>query len=229
MVDCGFGVKETISRVRQVGREPEQLDAILVTHEHGDHIHGVESFAARFNTPVYMTAGTAHAWRSRGRVSPNIIRAEEKFSIGSVEVLPVAVPHDAREPVQFVFRREQFKIGVLTDLGSLTPHVLAAYSDCDALLVEANHDLELLSEGPYPAALKRRVSGAWGHLNNNQTADLIKQVNVNKKLKHLIVGHISQQNNIAERVSAALDSAVSDIEEVVFASQDKPLAWIECV
>lgn len=227
LIDCGFGLKETISRLNAVGCAPDDIDAILVTHEHADHIHGVESFSAKFNIPVYMTAGTKQFWRSRGRVEPKIVSAGHEFFVGAVRVFPVAVPHDAREPVQFVFCHESLKVGVLTDLGSLTPHVVEAYLDCDALLVEANHDLDMLAKGPYPNALKKRVSGAWGHLNNFQTAELIKSINSNGKLKTLVVGHISQQNNLAELAESALASVVESISTVVYASQDQPLDWVE--
>lgn len=227
MIDCGFGLKDTVSRLESIDRMPDEVDAILVTHEHTDHISGVEALAARFGIPVYMTKGTSNSWKSRGRVVPNVISAEQKFTIGKVEVLPVAVPHDAREPVQFVFCHAKSKVGVLTDLGSLTPHVVDAYTDCHALLVEANHDLEMLSNGPYPASLKRRVAGPWGHLNNQQTAELVNLVNVNKRLKHLIVGHISQQNNLSELAADALDASIQSLDQVLYASQDKPMNWVD--
>lgn len=227
LVDCGFGLKETIARVKSVGCEVEKISALLVTHEHGDHVSGVESLAAKFDIPVYMTNGTSNSWKSRGRVTAKPIRAGEEFTIGDVKIEPVAVPHDAREPVQFVFRFESIKLGVLTDLGSLTPHVVAAYSDCTALFVEANHDKRMLEKGPYPAPLKNRVGGAWGHLNNLQTAELIRQINSSNKLRQLIVGHISEQNNSTERVAEALEPVVQDLHQLVYATQDTPLSWVD--
>ncbi len=226
MIDCGFGIREAEKRLSNIGLSPQQLDAILVTHEHSDHIHGVESLAAKYDIPVYMSAGSYRGWKHKSRVKPNIIRADEAFTIQALQVLPVSVPHDAREPVQFVFSCAGHKVGVLTDLGSLTPHILEAYKSCHTLLVEANHDLQMLREGPYPYSLKQRVAGNWGHLNNSQTADFISRVNECKSLKNLIVGHISEQNNQIELAAQALSSQMDVIENVIFASQDKPLDWI---
>lgn len=227
MIDCGFGLKETASRLAIVDRNPAQIDAILVTHEHGDHISGVEAVAAKFDIPVYMSRGTFSSWKSRGRVEPILIIPDQRFAIGSIEILPVAVPHDAREPVQFVFESSGRKIGVLTDLGSITPHLVQAYTDCHALLVEANHDLQMLANGQYPASLKKRVSGAWGHLNNSQTVELINRVNMNQQLQHLIIGHISQQNNSLELAKSALGDTVRSLKNVVYAAQDEPMSWID--
>ncbi len=226
LVDCGFGLKDTIARLKSVGCEVENLSAVLVTHEHGDHVSGVEALAAKFDIPVYMTDGTARSWKSRGRVTAIPIRAGEEITLGDVKILPVAVPHDAREPVQFVFRSGSIKFGVLTDLGSITAHVVDAYADCTALFIEANHDSEMLEKGPYPASLRRRVAGNWGHLNNFQTAELITKINRNKKLNQLIVGHISQQNNSLELVTETLEPVCQDLNQVVYAAQESPLSWI---
>ena len=227
LIDCGFGVKDATRRLSLLGVAPEDISTILVTHEHSDHIHGVESLASKFNIPVCMTAGTRYSWKSKGRIEPQIITSGQEFFVGEVSVLPVAVPHDAREPVQFVLTYKNTKVGVLTDLGKLSSHVVEAYSDCDALFVEANHDLDMLARGPYPSSLKRRVSGDWGHLNNRQTAELIKLVNANQTLKTLVIGHISQKNNHSEVTKKALSSVVADISNVVYATQDEPLNWIE--
>ncbi len=229
MIDCGFGLRETEKRLADIGLVPSDISAILVTHEHQDHISGVEPFAFRFSLPVYMTEGTYRAWKHKGRVEPSRLRAGESLTIGGLKIVPVAVPHDAREPVQFVFSCGDLKAGVLTDLGSLTPHLVEAYEGCHALLVEANHDQEMLRNGPYPPSLKRRVGGNWGHLNNGQTAEFISRVNTSGILKNLIVGHISEQNNQIELAEKALESQLDLIEQVLFASQDQPMDWIELV
>jgi len=227
MIDCGFGVRETEKRLAEIGVHPSEISALLVTHEHKDHIGGVESLAARHALPVFMTEGTYRAWKHKGRIEPFILSAGESFVIGDLKIVPVAVPHDAREPVQFVFFCGALKTGILTDLGSLTPHVVAAYDACHALLIEANHDTDMLREGPYPPSLKRRVGGNWGHLNNGQTAEFVSLINTSGVLKNLIVGHISEQNNQVELAAQALKSQLETIEQVIFASQDKPLNWIE--
>ena len=227
MIDCGFGLEETQSRLAKLEVQPEELDAILVTHEHQDHISGVESLAARFDLPVFMTEGTARVWRSRGRVTPNLIRCSSPFQIGDIEVLAVSVPHDAREPVQYVISYSDHKVGVLTDLGSLTKHIFDAYKDCHTILIEANHDLSMLQNGPYPASLKRRVSGNWGHLNNLQTAGFLQQLFGAGKLNQVIVGHISEQNNRVDLVREQLESQPELLGKVIFATQEKPLNWVD--
>ena len=229
MIDCGFGVRETEKRLAEIGLSPSDITAILVTHEHQDHISGVEPLAVRYSLPVFMTAGTYRAWKHKDRVEPSILCAGEAFTIGDLKIVPVAVPHDAREPVQFVFFHGDMKTGVLTDLGSLTPHVIHAYEGCHTLLVEANHDVDMLENGPYPPSLKKRVGGNWGHLNNAQTAKFVASVNGSGTLKNLIVGHISEQNNHIELASQALESHLETVEQVIFASQNQPLDWVELV
>lgn len=229
MIDCGFGVRETERRLAEIGLCPSDINAVLVTHEHQDHISGVESLAFRHSLPVFMTAGTYRGWKHKGKIEPSIFCAGEAFTIGDLKIVPVAVPHDAREPVQFVFFCGDLKAGVLTDLGSLTPHVIDAYEGCHTLLVEANHDIEMLRNGPYPSSLKSRVGGNWGHLNNEQAAEFVARVNSTGVLKNLIVGHISEQNNQVELASQALESQLETVEQVIFASQNQPLDWVELV
>ena len=227
LIDCGFGIKDTCSRLQQLGLTADALSAVLVTHEHYDHISGVEPLAARHGLPVYMTAGTSRRWKSRGRVQANIIQADQEFLINDVQVRPVAVPHDACEPVQFVLCHRDGKIGVLTDLGSLTPHVKEAFSGCQLLLVEANHDLQMLRDGPYPSSLKRRVAGDWGHLNNSQTVQLISELSQDQAIEHLIIGHISEKNNQPEKIAQELEACVMNVGKTWIASQDIPLDWVQ--
>lgn len=227
MLDCGFGIRETLKRLESLNTKAEQLDAILVTHEHQDHIGGVESLAAKFGTRVLMTEGTARGWKSRGRVTPEIIRADQTFLVGDIKIQPVPVPHDAREPVQFVFQSSDKKIGVLTDLGSLTPHIFNAYSGCQTILIEANHDLEMLQNGPYPFSLKRRVGGDWGHLNNKQTAEFVSRIESQGCLNQIIIGHISEKNNQIDLVQEALELHRIPSNKVIFVSQAESLDWLD--
>lgn len=226
MIDCGFGLKETVKRLNELSIEPGQIDAVLVTHEHQDHISGVESLAAKFDLQVFMTEGTARAWKSRGRVAPALIKSGDPISVRGVDILPVAVPHDAREPVQFVISYADHKVGILTDLGSLTRYIYDAYKGCQTLLIEANHDLQMLQDGPYPYSLKKRVAGDWGHLNNRQTADFLSQIKAHGKLKRVLIGHISEQNNRVDLVEEQLRAYLPAFDQVTFAAQGQPLAWI---
>lgn len=226
LIDCGFSVRETDRRLKRLQLDLPSLSAIVVTHEHGDHIRGVPLIARKCGLPVYMTPGTYHA-RSLG-VIPHLqlIRNCEPFSIGNITVQPVPVPHDAREPVQFLFFGAGRKLGVLTDLGSISQAVLDAYQACDALLVEANHDRQMLASGPYPLALKRRVAGPWGHLSNDQMVALLSQIDTSV-LQHLVVGHISRKNNTLALAQAALASLTKPIAVAAFACQDEGFDWLE--
>lgn len=226
LVDCGFGLRETERRLARLDVGMDSINAIIITHEHTDHIKGVGAVARKHQTPVYMTAGT-YVSRNYGAI-PNLrlIENYQAFSVGSVDVQPVAVPHDAREPAQYVFNHGARKLGVLTDLGSITPHVVEAYSRCDSLIVEANHDPYMLANGPYPQSLKFRVAGPWGHLSNQQAGDFLQQMEVSR-LQHLVVGHISRKNNSVERAAQTLQSVVADLHKVHYACQDEGFDWLE--
>lgn len=228
LIDCGFGVRDTGERLARLGLGFENLDAILVTHEHSDHSKGVAALARKHAIPVYMTQGTWLA-RDYGNIPRlHLVKNYEAFSVGTIGVQPVAVPHDAREPAQFVFSNKTFRLGILTDLGSITPHVLAAYRDCDALLIEANHDLDMLWNGPYPPSLKSRVASDWGHLNNKQTADLLELI-YTTRLQQIVIGHISRKNNSVETVKRTLEECckLADLSEAIYACQDEGFSWLE--
>ncbi|MFL0804652.1 MAG: MBL fold metallo-hydrolase [Agarilytica sp.] len=226
LLDCGFTVKETEKRMARLGISPEALTAVIVTHEHTDHIKGVAPLARRYKTPVYMTEGT---WASKdlGVIpSLNIIRNYEAFDVKGIRVTPIVVPHDAREPAQFVFRDQRgLNLGVLTDLGSVTPHIIEAYEECDGIVVEANHDLDMLANGPYPPSLKSRVSSHWGHLNNQQTADFLASCNLDR-LQEIVVGHISEKNNSLDRVKQDLEHVIEQAKSIRFACQDIGFDWL---
>jgi phosphoribosyl 1,2-cyclic phosphodiesterase len=225
LVDCGFSIKETVRRLQRIAHTPEQLTAIVVTHEHGDHLKGVMPLARKYNIPVYLTPGTASKANMKN-VTVEMIHGAESFQLGEFTIEPVSVPHDAREPVQFIFRDSKFKLGVLTDLGSITTHVIESFDGCDALLLEANHDLKMLASGPYPYSLKQRVSGAWGHLNNQQCAGLLEQLDCSR-LQKLVIGHISLQNNSIDQVQSAVQHLVEGISHVSYACQDQGFDWLE--
>src|SRR5690349_18389577 len=163
LLDCGFGPAEVSARMSRVGLAPDDLDAIIVTHEHGDHGGGVTKLSTRHDIPVYLTRGTYSGLGAEGRAiaNPRFIDAYTPFAIGDAEVRPYTVPHDAREPVQFVLSDGAFRLGVLTDIGASTLHVEATLSGCDALVLETNHDLDMIWGGDYPKWLKERITGPF--------------------------------------------------------------------
>lgn len=225
LIDCGFSLKETERRLQRLGVRAEELNAVLVTHEHGDHIGGVGPLARKYHLPVYMTPGTRRS-RDIGRLpSLRLIQSYRAFLIQAVTIIPVAVPHDAAEPAQFIFEADQLRLGMLTDLGSITPHVKNRYHSCDGLFLEANHDPLLLANGQYPASLKQRVASRWGHLSNEQAAGFLSGLD-RSRLQQLVVGHISQQNNSLELAKAAFEPLVSEISNVHYACQKNGFGWI---
>lgn len=227
LVDLGFSLKETTRRLRRLGRAPEDVSAILVTHEHADHIHGVAAFARKYRTPVYLTPGTYN--RKRMGVLPVLheVNCHRSFRIASLGIEPVPVPHDAKEPCQYILSSRGSKVGVLTDLGHITPHVEQQYQHCDALLLECNHDVDMLTNGPYPWPLKQRVGGMHGHLNNEQAASLLHRVDL-ARLQHLIICHISEQNNSPELARAAVQAPAGNWGGTLHvADQARGFDWIE--
>lgn len=229
LVDCGFSAKEAVRRMLSLDVEPESLSAILVTHSHADHIKGVSLLAEKFNIPVFMTWGTctsrAHQKRPVSAPLLQVISPHEAFNVGGMTIEPVPVPHDCREPVQFLFHAKNTKLGILSDAGTVTPYMIRAYQNCDTLLLECNHDREMLRDGPYPAALKRRVAGDFGHLNNEQAASLLGNV-MWDGLQHVVMTHLSQKNNHPEKARDALVAAIGcDHSWIKAANQDSGIDW----
>lgn len=229
LMDCGFSLKEVVARLQRLAVEPDTLTGILVTHEHDDHARGVFKLAAKFNIPVWLTHGT---YKMCGRYIPEkvdityrVIDAHSVFAIEDALVMPYPVPHDAREPSQFVFSDGQAKVGVLTDVGCTTSHIEQVLSACDALVLECNHDLQMLETGPYARALKNRVGGRWGHLDNQSAASLLANLD-NGRLKHIIAAHLSEKNNRPELAKLALSQVLGCTPDWVgVADQDGGLDW----
>lgn len=228
LMDCGFSVSETISRLARLGLQAEQLDAILVTHEHSDHIAGVARLARRFDLPVWMTHGTLRFQHAAfADITVTEINPHSSFSVGDIQVQPFLVPHDAGEPVQYVFGDGARSLGVLTDTGHATPHIESILSGCHALVLECNHDEEMLRNGRYPTSLKQRVGGRYGHLNNEQAATLLSHLD-NSSLQHIVAAHLSQQNNLPALAVAALSRVLGCTEDwVAVADQQQGLDWRE--
>jgi phosphoribosyl 1,2-cyclic phosphodiesterase len=225
LLDCGFSVAETVRRLERLGVSPDSLDAILVTHEHDDHVGGVTRFARRFSTPVYLSYGT-YAAATRGDFPDVVvIDSHTPFTIGDLEVFPYPVPHDAREPTQFVLGDGAARLGVLTDAGASTPHIESMLSGVDALVLECNHDLDMLQSSAYPERLKDRISGRLGHLDNTQAARILSAID-RSSLKHVVAAHLSQKNNRPELAVAALAGAMGcEPDWVTVATQGEGFDW----
>jgi len=226
LIDLGFGIKDTVGRLHRLGRTPRDITAILVTHEHGDHISGVAQFARKFDLPVFMTPGTYSPKKVGQLPKLKHINCHRSFTVGSITVEPVPVPHDAKEPCQFLMSSGNHRIGILTDLGHVTPFVEMQYEHCDALLLECNHDPQMLRDGPYPWPLKNRVGGIHGHLSNEQAAGLLRKVQLSR-LQHLVVSHISQQNNTPEAAYQSLEPVLDSWQgDLHLANQNSGFDWI---
>lgn len=225
MIDCGLGLKAAEARLAQLGRTPAHIEAILVTHEHSDHIGGVARFAAKHRIRVMATPGTARGFRLSPPPQLERISPHEPFVVGGLQISPMPVPHDAHEPCQFVFSDGSARLGIVTDLGHATAHVVDSLRGCTALALESNHDEAMLARGPYAPQLKRRVAGDLGHLSNGQAAALVSQLDT-AKLRFLVALHLSDVNNTPALARAALAGALGcgpgDIE---VAAQRKGLDW----
>lgn len=228
LLDCGFAARETERRLRQLQVEPDTLDAILVTHEHQDHIRGVGPLARRYRLPVWITHGTYRRERCGELPDCRLIHSHQpSFEIGAIGVQPYPVPHDAREPVQYVFSAGPHRLGILTDSGMITPHIEQVLEGCSALLLEFNHDSVMLANGPYPPALQRRVGGRLGHLNNEQSLELLATLD-HAGLQRLVVGHVSEKNNHPQRVRDCILSKMPHLESrLSLTSQAEVSPWFE--
>jgi len=227
LLDCGFGLADASARLARLGLEPGDIDAIIVTHEHEDHAGGVARLARRHELPVYLTYGTMAALgRDRAALPETVlIDGHASLAIGDIEVRPYPVPHDAREPVQFVLGDGAARLGVLTDIGAPTPHVAQMLSGLEALVLECNHDRAMLEGGPYPPMLKDRIGGPFGHLENAAAARLLGELDCGR-LQHVVAAHLSQQNNTPALARAALAGALGcESDWIGVATQEEGFAW----
>ena len=286
LVDCGLSCRELFRRMRLMGEEPETLDAILITHEHSDHVNGVAVTARKLGIPVYFTEGTHRAWmrwlsprkqmtyaqwmeqvrkqaaerqaEAAAESDENeILEAAEKdtvkeeleeperakdptwlpaveyfksgepFEIGEIAVSPFTTPHDAADPVGFVFKAEGVRMGFATDLGYIAPNVKAQLKNLDLLLLESNHDLEMLKDGPYPWSVKQRVLSRVGHLSNEAASSFLEN-DYDGQSAYVILAHLSESNNLPELARVTAERALIGraslmANRLLLASQHEPL------
>ena len=225
LLDNGFSIKETEFRLQRLGLDAKQLTAILVTHEHGDHIRGVGPLARKYGIPVWTSRGTASHVGLGKLPELQFIDVHQPLQLDNIEVQPFPVPHDAREPCQFTFSDGAKRLGVLTDTGSTTAHIIDQLSGCDALMLECNHDVTMLANSTYPDPLKARVGGRFGHLSNSQAAELVAQLDT-RSLQHLVAAHLSEQNNTSELARDALSDVLNcEADWIDVAQQQTGLDW----
>jgi len=231
LVDAGFSCRMLAQRLRLVGLEPAAIDALLITHEHGDHVGGAAAFAAAFGVPIYCTRGTAAAAGfGAGEAVVRTIVADEPFDLGALRVRPFAVPHDAAETIGYVLEAGGARAGYVTDLGHGPAAVREGLRECDLLVVESNHDLDMLRTGPYPEHIKARVLGRHGHLDNETAADILGEV-VGRATRAVVLAHLSRTNNSPELALGAvrrrLDERGRRVPALHAAEQRRPSPWFE--
>lgn len=226
LIDCGLGLRELGHRLQRAGLAASDLDAIFITHEHSDHIGCAHSLALRQRLPVWMSHGTHTAIGSPD--FDGLLRLAidaTAIDLGALQLMPFTVPHDAREPLQLTCTDGAARLGVLTDLGHATAHVMQQLAGCHALLIESNHDAGLLAASAYPSFLKKRVGGAWGHLENTRTADILRGLH-HPALRRVVAAHLSERNNRADLVQTTLGAALGCAPaEIGVAHPQNGTAW----
>ena len=277
LVDAGLSCRELLKRMQMADEDPAAIDALLITHEHQDHVQGVAVLARKLGVPVYFTQATHRAWMrwmmphkrmtyaawlaqrqqdlaQRQAEEAGVVAEEEEaacaeespkqedpcrlpgveyfaagsgFSIGDIAVTPFTIPHDAADPVGFVFEADGVRMAIATDLGYIPPNVKMAIRNCDVLMLESNHDLEMLRDGPYPWSVKQRVMSRVGHLSNEATSDFL-QKNYDGNASYVVLAHLSESNNLPELARVTAERALRDrmsllANKLLLAQQNAPL------
>lgn len=233
LVDCGFSLRELTRRLARAGCTPEQLDGVFITHEHGDHVGCALSLCRRHRVPLWTSRGTWRAISQRHgapELPPellHLVRDDEQVALGDLSLQPFAVPHDAAEPLQLLCEDGRHRLGLLTDVGSAPEPLIQRLQGLDGLLLECNHDEEMLRNGPYPASLKRRILGTHGHLSNALAGEILARCG-HADLQWVVAAHLSERNNLPALAFEALAQALDDRspERVLVADQGQGLDWL---
>jgi len=239
LVDAGISCRETFRRLKAAGGDPRALSAILITHEHTDHVYGLATLARKLRIPVFMTGATQQAWAKAMRDAtgerPHVEQLElfssgRNFQVGDLSVTPFTIPHDAADPVGFTFRAEGVKMGLATDLGYMPASVRNHLQECDLLVIESNHDVEMLRIGPYPWMVKQRVMSRVGHLSNDALAEFFSS-DYDGSATYVVLAHLSEHNNLPELARKAAEQALGTRRtllqnHVLLAGQAEPMEAI---
>ena len=231
LVDAGFGPRETAKRLKAIGRAIDQIDAIVITHEHHDHIQGADRISRKFGIPIYLTAGTLHASAIDPTEAQTVVfRNNSSFRVGEIEVHACRTIHDASDPACFVLEaRDGTRVGLASDLGMVDDRIRQHLTNCDGLFFESNHDLDMLRTGTYPWSLKRRILSKVGHLSNDDSMVAVRRM-LGVETKTLCMIHLSQINNHESIVNAMARGLIQSLGATVdlqIARQDRPLGIVE--
>lgn len=230
LVDAGFSCKQLELRLASLGADPSAFDALILTHEHSDHCRGAALFARRYGLPVYGTAGTLESVELEGPTVTLVSGYKTEIAGCGFEVEPFAIPHDAREPVGLVLEDSAGRrFGLAADLGSRSRLAWTRLQELDLLVLETNHDLEMLRSGPYPWVLKQRVAGSHGHLSNREAAEGLPEL-LCDRLRWVVLYHLSQTNNLPALAVASVEEALAaegSAAAAIVTHQDQPTAWLE--
>lgn len=228
LIDVGISCREVEKRMKRLNLNPKQVKAIFVSHEHGDHIHGVPAFAAKFQVPVYITPATYRAANlSLTSVNVRDFTKHQAIKIGELQVVPFPKKHDAADPHSFVIQHKGINVGVITDIGRACDQVIEYFKMCHAVFLESNYDAEMLDKGGYPLALKNRIRNGFGHISNHEAATLLMQHGPDF-LSHVFLSHLSRNNNSPERALATFQG-FAESRQIIIAPRDKesPLFLID--
>jgi phosphoribosyl 1,2-cyclic phosphodiesterase len=232
LIDAGFSCRELVRRMKKLDFDPATLGALVLTHEHVDHCRGVDRFARKFQLPIFATEGTLAGTflREETARSARLLRSGEPCEVAGFRVEPFALPHDAREPIGLAVEDPHGRrLGLIADLGCRTSLAWGRLQELDVLVLETNHDLDMLRNGPYPWSLKQRIAGRHGHLSNRDAADGLSEL-MGDRLRWVVLYHLSQINNLPALAAAAIGE-VLDRERcparLAVTGQDHPSPWLE--